>query len=757
MAGSEVRSFAAELRARLAEVGVPAGPLDQLVQAADILATALDQPDEQLTPLAWTAAKNGWINARNAIAGDLAEALLGVLAGIPGLAQLTVDLGALQTEGVHGAFDLGPVHLEVASTTLVLQPPKLEGGNTPDPIEIGPFTVGSIAATMVSPFGGGKGMPGGGSVVRLPGGPDAGYGGTLQLPLGPVQVSATAVLAMIGADPSFLAILGASFTPPIQLSFGFSLDRVGGIVGVNRRANTDALRAAVRTGAAGDVLFAVSPPSSALALVSAADRLFPANRGTHLVGPTLKLSWLSFGEAGSLLGLDLGVIVEIPTGKVIILGVAKAAIPGLPFLINLRLDVLGIIDPVEQLVSIDASLVDSHVLGIFEVYGDAAFRFSWGSQAYVMVSVGGFFPGFNPEPARIPAMRRVGLALDFPVPIIDIRAEGYFALTSNSIQFGGRLEVGISLGIEAHGFLQVDAIVQFRPFHFEARVAAGFEVSVAGFSFASVTLEGSISGPGPIVIRGSLSISVFLFSLSWDETFTLGSGPADSLPTPPRLLQLVADELKKPENVHPQNTGDPDVVLDPLPGRSTVAAVPPTGALQVQQRRAPLGLLIERVDGRPLAGPQGVKVSGTGADVTERFSPGSYIDLTGAEGLNRPPFDVLPAGRVVTLTDPALNSFPTQVDKRKVRQIVIKDNSQFPEQIGAVLNLAHIAGLTEAAGKPPALSNNSPMVTANREAWTAGAASFGSATAAHQAARYGGGIALAAADAADPVNLAGVL
>jgi hypothetical protein len=118
---------------------------------------------------------------------------------------------------------------------------------------------------------------------------------------------------------------------------------------------------------------------------------------------------------------------------------------------------------------------------------------------------------------------------------------------------------------------------------------------------------------------------------------------------------------------------------------------------------------------------------------------------------------VLPAGRVVTLTDPALNSFPTQVDKRKVRQIVIKDNSQFPEQIGAVLNLAHIAGLTEAAGKPPALSNNSPMVTANREAWTAGAASFGSATAAHQAARYGGGIALAAADAADPVNLAGVL
>ena len=183
------------------------------------------------------------------------------------------------------------------------------------------------------------------------------------------------------AQPSFLAIMGATFLPPIQLSFGFSLDRVGGIVGINRRADTEALRAAVRTGAAGDVLFAIRPPAVPLALVIAADRLFPFNRGTHLVGPSLKLSWLSFGPEGSLIGLDLAVIVEIPTGKVVILGVARASIPGLPFVLNLRLDVLGIVDPVEQLVSIDASLVDSHVLGIFEVYGDAAMRFSWGTPA----------------------------------------------------------------------------------------------------------------------------------------------------------------------------------------------------------------------------------------------------------------------------------------------------------------------------------------------------------------------------------------
>src|SRR6185369_14567181 len=138
--------------------------------------------------------------------------------------------------------------------------------------------------------------------------------------------------------------------------------------------------------------------------------------------------------------------------------------------------------------------------------------------------------------------------------------------------FGGRLEVGISLGIDAHGFVQVDAIIQFRPFHFEARIAAGFDVSAGGFSFASVTLEGSISGPGPIVIRGSLSISVFLFSISWDETFTLGSGPSDTLPTPLPLLDVVAAEFALPANVHAQSIGDPDVVLDPRPGRAGIAA-----------------------------------------------------------------------------------------------------------------------------------------------------------------------------------------
>ena len=755
MAAGEINNYANDLRSLLAGVGAALPQLNALTAAAATLDTLASSAPGTVTPAAWTGAKNDWDAARDAFGPKLAQALLGPLAAMPGFIEIVGDPARLATEGIHGGIDLGPVHLEVGSSVLVIAPPQFAGGGLTEPIVIGPYGVGQIAATLSSPLGGGKGMPGGGSLVRLAG--NEGYGGTLELPLGPVQISAAAIVAVIDDQPSFLAIMGAAFLPPIQLSFGFSLDRVGGIVGVNRRADSEALRTAQRTGTAGDVLFAVKPPSSPLALVTAANRLFPFNRGTHLIGPSLKVSWLSFGPRGSLLGLDLGVILELPTGKVVILGVARASIPDLPFLLNLRLDVLGIIDPVEQLASVDASLVDSHVLGIFEVYGDAAMRLSWGSVGYMIVTVGGFYPGFNPEPARLPALRRVGLAIDNPVPIIDIRAEGYFAVTSNSIHLGGRYEIGISLGIEAHGFIQVDAIVQFRPFQFEARIAAGFDVSAGGFSFAAVTLEGAIAGPGPIVIRGSLSIDVFLFSLSWSESFTLGSGPSDTLPAAPLLIDVILEELNKAENVHSGSIADPHVVLSPRPRAGGLAAVPPTGTLQVEQRRAPLGFLIERVDGRPLSSPQGVQITSGTTDVTDRFSPGSYITLTDSEALNRPPFDVLASGRVLSLADPALSEGEIN-DSRKVAQIIIRNGVMINEVEGERANLVDMVALVIAAGLPPALSDATPLVTATQEEWSATSTptAFASATAAHQFVRYNKGIAQPSADAAAPLNLAGV-
>jgi hypothetical protein len=750
----EVVRYAVQLRAALAARGISAAVLDELVEAATQLDLVIDAAAGSNAAADLSRATHRWTQARAAVTPQMPEVLLGPLGALPAIRALGGSAAEVARTGINGAFEVGPLRVTVASTTLVVQPPTLTDGTLPAPLTVGPLAVGQLQVVLASPFGGG--LPGGGAAIRLPA--DAGYGGLLQVPLGAVQIDAAAVVKMNQGRVSILAILGASFLPPVQLSFGFSLDRVGGIVGVDRQLDLEALRLAVRTGTAGDVLLADQPPADPLVLITAVDRLFPPRAGSHLVGPSLRLSWLSFGPSGSLLTLDLAVVVELPSTRIAVLGIARASIPPLPSLLRLRLDVLGMIDPPAQLVSIDASLVDSHVLGVFEVFGDAALRVHWGSDAYALVSVGGFYPGYDPEPARVPALRRVGLALSLPVPIVSVRGEAYLAITSNSIQVGGRLEVVIRLGLVARGYLEVDAIVQFRPFRFEARVAAGFEVSAGGFSFASVRLEGAVSGPGPVVIRGSLRIKLFLFSLSWNQTITLGSGPADVLTAQPRLLDVLAEEVKRPSNVQAASVSDPNVVLRPRPGREDFAAVPPTGSLRVTQRRTPIGVTIDRVDGRPLNSPQAVRFVTDGPNVTERFAPGTYISLTDAEALNRPAFDVLPAGRVLSLPDPAPGAFPNVEDTRTVTQIVIRDKQVGPAHLGGRRDLTSLETLTLAARQPPALSESAPLVRAAPERWTVTPSRTiaASATAAFQNARHGGGVALAQVDADEPISLAEV-
>ena len=74
------------------------------------------------------------------------------------------------------------------------------------------------------------------------------------------------------------------------------------------------------------------------------------------------------------------------------------------------------------------------------------------------------------------------------------------------------------------------------------------------------------------------------------------------------------------------------------------------------------------------------------------------------------------------------------------------------------VDLVAMVALVTAAGKPAALSNTTPLVTATQEAWTATSTpdTFSSPTAAHQFVRYHTGVAQASADTSAPLNMAGV-
>jgi len=124
-----------------------------------------------------------------------------------------------------------------------------------EPVVLGPFRPNSIAAKLAGVAPGA--VPGGGTLVTL----RDGFGGAIQVPLAIASVNATALLQRLGdGAPSFLGVMGVQFSPPIQLSFGFALDTCRRIGGHQRKADIDALGRAVRTGAAGDLLFASGQP-----------------------------------------------------------------------------------------------------------------------------------------------------------------------------------------------------------------------------------------------------------------------------------------------------------------------------------------------------------------------------------------------------------------------------------------------------------------------------------------------------------------
>src|SRR4029079_6308787 len=121
---------------------------------------------------------------------------------------------------------------------------------------------------------------------------------------------------------SLLVILSVEFGTGLQLGLGFTLLAVGGLIGLNRTVNLQALIEGVRSGAINSVMFPKDIIANAPKIISDLRAFFPPREGTFLIGPMLKLGW----GPPTLVSVALGVIVEIP-GNITILGVLKVAIP----------------------------------------------------------------------------------------------------------------------------------------------------------------------------------------------------------------------------------------------------------------------------------------------------------------------------------------------------------------------------------------------------------------------------------------------
>jgi hypothetical protein len=485
--------------------------------------------------------------------------------------------------------------------------------------------------------------------------PDKGqYAGVLDVSLAEiVQVKIIGVLDTILPDGShgfsFLLIITFDF-PPIQLGFGFTLNGVGGLGGVNRTMNTDALHAGFRAHTLNSVLFPPDPIANAPQIISNIENFFPPAEGRYLFGPMLEIGW----GTPTLITLAVGVILEVPDPvRLALLGLIDAGLPTTELaLIELHIDVLGILDFGAKTLSIDGSLYDSRVL-IFSLAGDLALRLSWGDNPNFIFSLGGFNPHFNTTGLDVPKMHRLSVSIgDGDNPRIS--ANSYFAITSNTLQFGSNVEAYASAaGFTIHGWLGFDVLFIFSPFSFEFDFSAGFDVSFEGASLCGLRVDGTFSGPRPWHLHGSATIDILFFSVSASLDLTWGDSTPAILPNKPVLPDLLP-ALQDPRNwstALPSNTTQAVTLSTPKPDDKTLR-VHPMGTLSVRENIVPLDLPITRYgnatpsDGNLFA-ISDVQIDGheeTRQNFQDYFAAGQFFSLSDADKVSRPSFEKYDAG-----------------------------------------------------------------------------------------------------------------
>ncbi|MBK9036678.1 MAG: hypothetical protein IPL61_36415 [Myxococcales bacterium] len=211
---------------------------------------------------------------------------------------LVLDAVRLGLRAVSGA-----ISLEVGGDVRVkLGPVELAAENVGLEVRVDPGAVGgSLGIADLSfgprwPEGVGVGVDagvvsGGGRIQTTSDAGERHYQGALALSICGVSVSALAALDATGHSYSLAAVVSAEFST-VQLGLGFTLEGVGGLIGIHRRVDTDALRAALRTPAGmGDIFFPADPIAQAGRLTTDLARYFPAAEGRYVFGPAVKFGW----------------------------------------------------------------------------------------------------------------------------------------------------------------------------------------------------------------------------------------------------------------------------------------------------------------------------------------------------------------------------------------------------------------------------------------------------------------------------------
>ncbi len=489
------------------------------------------------------------------------------------------------------------------------------------------------------------------------------YSGGLALNFGSIGLVAIGLITTRMPDGtdgfSMLISIATTFNPPIQLSYGFTLSGVGGLIGVNRTMSTEELRKGIKTGTINSIMF--PEPSTVIAnaakIISDMQSVFPSEEGKYVIGPMLKIGWGS-----NIIVVDIGLFIEIglagngiEVARVVLMGQAVMSLPTPETqVIGVNIDILGVLDLERKEMSFQAAINASSLMA-FKMYGDCAFLVSWGDRPDMALAIGGFHPRFTPpSPQSVFAnLRRMTLVVNYG-PVIELGCTGYLALTPNSLQLGAQVHVFIGikdLDIGIKGYIGFDTIFIFSPFSFEFSVCAGMTITAMGITLTDVSTQFTLSGPKPWNAYGKAVFKILFWDVDANFNITWGE-------TRPEMRPLI-DPLDKFRAALAAPGG-----WSTLPPHWTAVeyfaslkdsplVVHPLSMLELRQNVLPLNIILEMFGNASITEHDQFEIkevkSGNGSNLLrgflkEYFARGQFQNLTNDQKLSIPSFEMFKAG-----------------------------------------------------------------------------------------------------------------
>ena len=309
-------------------------------------------------------------------------------------------------------------------------------------------------------------------------------------------------------------------------------------------------------------------------------------------------------------------------------------------------------------------------------------------------------------------MRRVTINL---LPTSDnprIRLESYYAVTSNTLQHGARLEAYASaLGFSLRGFLQYDVLAQVSPLFIEATFGGGVGIFFGDEEIMGLTLNLTVTGPSPWRVDGEVSFKPFVFTprVSIGVHGSFGGSDAPALPD----VDVASKFREQLNQVRNWKAALPDasqllVQLKPkLATKESEVLAHPSATIEFNQLALPLKHVIQRFGAAKPAGPNVFDLTGlsstSGAMTPEplqsEFAPAQFFELSNDEKMSAPAFRRLDSG--IRANPAALVNFGDQAPRIfKYRDHLVDAAAQespfaglFVREIaGAAVALAGLAG-----------------------------------------------------------------